>query len=87
MDFVSTITNFVKTRSIKDSVDYFNYRFIPGFILSCTFLMTYKQYATKPISCYAAVVPFGSGFDDYMHNVCYLTDQYLTHRLGAEAFT
>ena len=82
MDFVAAVTKFVKTRSLANYVDYFNYRFIPGFILSCTFLMTYKQYATKPIACFTQNIPIGIGFDDYIQNFCYLTDKYSTHKIG-----
>src|SRR6266853_4081171 len=81
MDFVSTISRFVKTKSFADSVDYFNYRFIPAFILSCSFLMTYKQYLTKPITCYTTNSSHGKGFDEYIQNQCYISEEYTTYNV------
>ena len=81
MDFVSTISRFVKTKSFADSVDYFNYRFIPAFILSCSFLMTYKQYLTKPITCYTTNSSHGKGFDEYIQNQCYISEEYTKYNV------
>ena len=56
MDFISSINKFAKTKSFADSVDYFNNRIILAFILSCSFLMTYKQYVTKPIAAIHQII-------------------------------
>ena len=84
MDFINSLNSFIKTKRFADSVDYFNNRFIPGFILSCSFLMTYKQYVMKPISCYTPNHPLGRGFDEYIQNQCYLSEEYAIHNVNQE---
>ena len=84
MDFISSINSFIKTKRFADSVDYFNNQFIPGFILSCSFIMTFKQYVIKPISCYIPNHPLGRGFDQYIQNQCYLSEEYAIHNVNQE---
>src|SRR6266853_1956774 len=81
MNLVSSIIKYIKSRNLT-SIDYFNYRFVPGFILSCMFIMSYKQYATKPISCYTSTNINGIGVSDYIQNMCYLSDKFSVNKVS-----
>ena len=81
MNLVSSIIKYIKSRNLT-STDYFNYRFIPGFILSCMFIMSYKQYVTKPILCYTSTNINGIGVSDYIQNMCYLSDKFSVNKVS-----
>src|SRR5277367_1087729 len=78
MEFIKSVSNVSKIKNFSNQIDYFNYRILPGFILACSLLMSWKQYLMKPISCYTSNVSQGTGFDDYITNFCYITSTYFT---------
>jgi len=76
MELLHVVKQFANIKNFVSQVDVYNFKILPTFILACSLLMTCKQYLMKPIACYTANLPSGSGMESYIENFCYTTEKY-----------
>src|SRR6266853_3402157 len=76
MELLHVVKQFANIKNFVSQVDVYNFKILPTFILACSLLMTCKQYLMKPIVCYTANLPSGSGMESYIENFCYTTEKY-----------
>src|SRR5271156_6186884 len=76
MDILNTLSKISKITNFSTTADYVTMRFMPGMLLVCSLIMTYKQYIKSPIVCYSSVPFTGNGLADYVENTCYLSRRF-----------
>ena len=77
IDFVKAFSNLSKISNFGTTIDHFTWCFVLTILLGFSLIMTYKQYALNPISCYTSVgVNSAHGFQEYVQTSCYLSEHY-----------
>nr|BAE78816.1 innexin8 [Dugesia japonica] len=73
-EFFSLLSEFKVSSyvGVEDFADKMNFMFSVVLIILSMMVVTVKSYFFKPLSCYIATTPSGSGFDNYIENYCWV---------------